>query len=181
MAERQAGGMPDVDPLAGRYQPGQAFTIVPTAALLSKEPDIRPEHAGPVLRSEPGGRAASTSTFPPVPKLGTPRFSADFAHACTHRVRPPVVAAESGRAARPRPGSSASACQWRLPLRPTPFVGSIAKPGDLGEQAADAIGTGTVLVSPLDMALAAGVVDSGSWHRPSIVTRPVWTDAHGAS
>ena len=34
------------------------------------------------------------------------------------------------------------------------------------------IGTGTVLVSPLDMALAAGVVDSGSWHRPSIVTGP---------
>jgi cell division protein FtsI/penicillin-binding protein 2 len=38
--------------------------------------------------------------------------------------------------------------------------------------AADSIGTGTVLVSPLDMALAAGVVESGFWHRPSIVTSP---------
>ena len=32
------------------------------------------------------------------------------------------------------------------------------------------IGTGDVLVSPLGMALAASVVDSGSWHAPSLVT-----------
>ncbi|HEX6931135.1 MAG TPA: hypothetical protein VF162_03250, partial [Streptosporangiaceae bacterium] len=32
-----------------------------------------------------------------------------------------------------------------------------------------------VLVSPLDMALAAGVVESGSWHRPSIVSGPTLT------
>ena len=34
------------------------------------------------------------------------------------------------------------------------------------------IGAGDVRVSPLDMALAASVVDSGNWHAPSLVTGP---------
>jgi cell division protein FtsI/penicillin-binding protein 2 len=61
---------------------------------------------------------------------------------------------------------------WRLPLRPAPFIGSIQKPSNLPQTTAAVVGTGSVLVSPLDMALAAGVADSGSWHRPSIVTSP---------
>jgi cell division protein FtsI/penicillin-binding protein 2 len=38
--------------------------------------------------------------------------------------------------------------------------------------AAELIGTGDVRVSPLGMALAASVVDSGEWHAPSLVTVP---------
>jgi len=46
------------------------------------------------------------------------------------------------------------------------------RPANDGQLAADSIGTGSVQVSPLDMALAAALVDSGSWHRPSLVTSP---------
>jgi cell division protein FtsI/penicillin-binding protein 2 len=170
VAERQAGGMPDVDPLTGRYQPGQAFTIVPTAALLSKDRELSPNAQIPCWL---GGRAGTRNfvNVPPVPKLGPPRFSSDFAHACTTafvHLSLLLNGAELQGAAE----QFGIGVPWKLPLQPAAFVGSIDKPANVGETAADAIGTGTVLVSPLDMALAAGVVDSGSWHQPSIVTRP---------
>ena len=170
VAERQAGGTPDVDPLAGQYQPGQAFTIVPTAALLSKDRGLGPNARVPCWQ----GGTAGTRNFvnvPPVPKLGPPRFSADFAHACTTAfVHLSLLL--NGSDLQTAAAQFGIGVPWQLPLHPAPFTGSIEKPGNVGEKAADAIGTGTVFVSPLDMALAAGVVDSGSWHRPSIVTRP---------
>ena len=169
VAEHQAGGMPRVDPLDGQYQPGQAFTIVPTAALLSKGRIDANSRIPCWQTSQPGGQ--NFVNIPPVPRLGKPRFSVDFAHACS------TAFTELARLLNPAELSTAAGqfgigVPWRLPLRPSPFIGSIQKPGSLGETAADSIGTGTVLVSPLDMALAAGVVESGSWHRPSIVTGP---------
>jgi len=170
VSERQAAGMPAVSPLSGHYQPGQSFTIVPTAALLSKQPAFgisRPVRCP--KRSLVGGQFYAN--VPAVPKLGKPRFSLDFAHACStafavlsELLKPSEFYAAAGQFGIGIP--------WRLPLVPTPFVGSVRKPASQGEQAADAIGTGTVLVSPLNMALAAGVAASGSWHRPSIVTGP---------
>jgi len=168
-AERQAAGMPTVDPLNGQYQPGQSFTIVPTAALLSTEPGFGVDQ--PVRCSttpvQVGGQ--SYANVPAVPRFGKPRFSLDFTHACSTAF---AVLSELLKPAEfyATAGQFGIGVPWRLPLRPTPFVGSIRKPVGQGEQAADAIGTGTVLVSPLNMALAAGVVESGSWHRPSIVT-----------
>jgi len=168
VAERQAAGMPVVDPLNGQYQPGQSFTIVPTAALLSTEPTFGVNHEVRCgQKSQVGGQ--SYVNIPAVPRLGKPSFSVDFAHACS------TAFAVLSQLLKPADLYAAAAqfgigVPWRLPLRPTPFVGSIRKPVGLGEQAADAIGTGTVLVSPLNMALAAGVVESGSWHSPSLVT-----------
>ena len=170
VAERQAGGLPSVKPLYGRYQPGQAFTIVPTAALLAKDHTLGPRAPIPCWR----GGTAGTRNFqnvPRVPKLGHPRFSSDFAYACsTAFVHLSLLldASDLQTAAQ----QFGIGVPWRLPLSPAPFIGSIQKPSSVGETAADAIGTGTVSVSPLDMALAASVVDSGSWHPPSIVTRP---------
>jgi cell division protein FtsI/penicillin-binding protein 2 len=170
VAEHQAGGMPRVDPLGGQYQPGQAFTIVPTAALLSKERTFGANSQIPCYQTSAVG-GQNFVNIPPVPRLGKPRFSVDFAHACG------TAFTELARLLNPTELSTAAGqfgigVPWRLPLQPSPFIGSIQKPGSLGETAADSIGTGTVLISPLDMALAAGVVESGSWHRPSIVTRP---------
>jgi cell division protein FtsI/penicillin-binding protein 2 len=50
------------------------------------------------------------------------------------------------------------------------FAGALGQPVGEGRLAAATIGTGDVRVSPLDMALAASVVDSGRWHAPSLVT-----------
>ena len=45
-------------------------------------------------------------------------------------------------------------------------------PANDAQLAADTLGAGNVQVSPLDMALVAGQVDSGQWHSPSLVTSP---------
>jgi cell division protein FtsI/penicillin-binding protein 2 len=64
-----------------------------------------------------------------------------------------------------------SGVPWKLPL--PAFSGSLISPGqNQGELAADTVGTGSVRVSPLDMALVAGAVDSGSWRAPVLVTGP---------
>lgn len=173
VSEHQAAGMPAVEPLSGQYQPGQSFTIVPAAALLSTVPWLGVDHSVPCSRMSRVGRQEYFNV-PAVPALVKPRFSVDFAHACStafaamsQLLKPDVLYAAAGQFGIGVP--------WKLPLQPAPFVGSIRKPVGPGEQAADAIGTGTVLVSPLDMALAAGVVESGSWHRPSIVSGPTLT------
>ena len=87
---RHARGMPAVSPLAGRYQPGQAFTIVSTAALLNTgfglntpipcsalEPGRRPD-----LRERP----ARSRTWPPP-------FRGRLRERLRHRLRRPVAAA----------------------------------------------------------------------------------------
>lgn len=172
VAEHQADGMPPVDPLRGRYQPGQAFTIVPTAALLSTEANFGASSQVPCYPTQKVGGQVYAN-IPAEPRLGKPMFGADFAHACSTAFAAlslRLSSAELYSAA----GSFGIGAQWRLPLQPEPYPGSMQEPGadDLRERSADAIGTGTVLVSPLDMALAAGVVDSGSWHQPSVVTNP---------
>jgi cell division protein FtsI/penicillin-binding protein 2 len=44
--------------------------------------------------------------------------------------------------------------------------------GGFAQVASDTIGQGTVQVSPLAMALVAAEVDSGAWHKPTLVTPP---------
>lgn len=170
VAQRQAGGMPAVDPLGGRYQPGQAFSLVPSAAVLSTQPHYGANAPVPCARGFTlGGEAYSN--VPAVGRLGKPQFSKAFAHAC--------VTAFAQLSELLSPAELQTAAQqfgignpWHLPLHPAPFTGAIARPASQNEKADDAIGYGTVQVSPLDMALAAGVVDSGSWHRPLIVSGP---------
>ena len=170
VAQRQAGGMPAVDPLGGRYQPGQAFTLVTSAAVLSTQPNYGLNTPVPCM----GGFSLDGQLFsnvPAVSRLGKPLFSKVFAHACSTAF---VQLSELLN-----PGELETAAQqfgierpWRLPLRPTAFTGAISRPASQNQQAEEAVGQGNVQVSPLDMALAAGVVDSGAWHQPSIVTGP---------
>jgi cell division protein FtsI/penicillin-binding protein 2 len=154
-------------PLAGRYPPGQAFTIVSTAALLGTGLPAR----APVpctTASDVGGETFVND--PPARGLGAqPHFSADFARGCgtafaglSRRLTP---AALSEAAAAFGLGSS-----WRLPL--PGFAGTMPTPATDAELAADTMGDGKIQVSPLEMALIAGQVDAGQWHAPSLVTSP---------
>jgi cell division protein FtsI/penicillin-binding protein 2 len=154
-------------PLAGRYPPGRAFTIVSTAALLGTGLS-----AGATVpcttTSDVGGETFVNN--PPARGLGAqPPFSADFARGCgtafaglSRRLTPGGL---SGAAAAFGVGSSG-----RLPL--PGFAGSMPAPATDAELAADAMGAGKIQVSPLGLALIAGQVDSGQWHPPSLVTTP---------
>lgn len=167
VAQHDVPGMPVVDPLAGQYQPGQAFTIVSAATVLAAGVPLN----ATVLCGQTNSAGGQTfSNNPPVLGLGPkPSFKADFAHACatafTNLILNPSVRSLS-RAAR----GFGIGQPWRLPL--PAFTGSIEPTTSSVTQnqlAADAIGTGSVLVSPLSMALVAGLAASGSWHAPSLV------------
>lgn len=165
VASRQAGGMPAVSPLDGHYPAGQAFTIVSSTALLKG--GFNPATPIPCIASnEVGGR--NFTNDPPESGLGPqPPFSTDFASACG--------TAFAGLSLQLNAKSLTSAvsgyglgARWQLPL--SSFSGSMRTPKGQAELAEDTIGTGSVQVSPIDLALAAGAVDSGVWHPPSVIT-----------
>jgi cell division protein FtsI/penicillin-binding protein 2 len=98
-----------------------------------------------------------------------PLFSTDFAHACGTAFAGASLNLKASEltTAASRFGIGA---HWQLPL--PYFTGTMRAPGDYAQLAADFIGTGSVRVSPLDMALVAGAVQSGSWHPPLLIIRP---------
>lgn len=162
VAQHEVPGMPIVDGLAGRYQPGQAFTIVSTAALLETgfdESERIPCGSSNVV----GGQ--SFVNVPPTRSQGT--FRTDFAQACA------TAFAELSLNLAPRDLLQAASGfglgkPWQLQVGA--FTGSLQPPSGQAQMAEDAIGTGGVQVSPLDMAIAAEVVQSGTWRPPMLVT-----------
>jgi cell division protein FtsI/penicillin-binding protein 2 len=167
VASRSAGRMPRLSPLAGAYEPGQAFTIISTAAILSARL-LSPSAVVPCPPSNPANGKIIRND-PPLRKLGAnSSFGTDFAHACS-------TAFAGGLAQSLTAGELTSTGQdfgiggWQLPGSGS-FAGRIGQPEDSGVLAEDVIGDGAVRVSPLGMALAASVVDSGTWHAPSLVT-----------
>jgi cell division protein FtsI/penicillin-binding protein 2 len=168
VASRHAGGLPGVSPLAGQYAPGQAFTIISTAALLQ---ETGFDAAKPVpCRAENSVGGRRFANHPAETGLGAqPPFSVDFAHACG--------TAFAGLSLRLNSSDLATAAQafgigagWKLQVDSD--SGTIGSPQGFGEIAAASVGSGSVRVSPLDMALAAGLVQSGTWHAPLLVTSP---------
>jgi cell division protein FtsI/penicillin-binding protein 2 len=165
VAQRDAGDMPPVQALSGKYQPGQAFTIVSTAALLNTGL-IRVNTPIPCGASNPVGGENFTND-PPVPNRGT--FRADFAEACSTAFAG-LSLRLSARELRDAAAGFGLGKAWQLPL--SAFAGAMRTPSNQAELAEDSIGTGSVQVSPLDMAIAAAVVQSAKWHPPSLVTNP---------
>lgn len=164
VASHQAGGMPAVDPLSGRYQPGQVFTIVSTAALL--ETGFDPRSQVPCKTENTVGNIRFTNRPREVGLGAQPPFSVDFAHACGTAFAglfQQLTPNELSSAAK-RFGIGAS---WQL--RVDSYSGTIGAPQGYGQIAATAIGADGVRVSPLDMALAVGLVQSGGWHVPELV------------
>jgi len=166
VASRTAGRLPRLSPLAGAYEPGQAFTIISTAAILSARP-LPPSTVVPCPQSNPVDGIVFHNN-PPLHDLGAnSTFSADFAHACS-------TAFAGGLAQSLTASELTSTSQafgiggWQLPGTGS-FAGQIGQPESSGVLAKDVIGDGDVRVSPLGMALVASVIDSGTWRAPSLV------------
>ncbi|MGH3156274.1 MAG: penicillin-binding transpeptidase domain-containing protein, partial [Streptosporangiaceae bacterium] len=164
------GSKGGTDPLNGRYSPGQAFTIVSSAALLAG--GLSTSDSVPCASASDVGGETFTND-PPAAAGSQQTFSKDFADGCgtafaglSMRLN---AAALSAAATGFGVGSS-----WKLPL--ATFGGSMTSPGSDAQTAADTMGSGNVQVSPLGMALVAAQVDSGSWHNPSLITAPTPAD-----
>jgi cell division protein FtsI/penicillin-binding protein 2 len=156
-------GEPALNPLAGKYQPGQAFTIVSSAAILTS--GERPGDPLPCHQvNSVDGRTFVND--PPEQYLGA-SFRQDFADAC--------ATAFAGLSMSLSAADLAGSAQkfgvggWQLPGS-SYFAGSLGQLSGGSGLAAGFTGSGGVRVSPLGMALVAAVVDSGKWHGPSLVT-----------
>jgi hypothetical protein len=167
VADHSLPGTGAINPLAGQYPPGPAFTIVSTEALLASGMQVNRQV--PCHRvNDVGGQL-----FTNVPRergFGSqPPFSADFAHACGTAFSGLSLGLTGQDLTTAATGFGLGA-RWQLPL--PAFSGSMRAPSGVAAVAAGTIGEGGVLVSPLAMALVAGQVDSGSQHTPSLVITP---------
>jgi cell division protein FtsI/penicillin-binding protein 2 len=164
VAEHTGAGMPAIDPLAGRYPPGPAFTIVSTEALLASGLSVsRPVPCHHV--NDVGGRLFTN--VPPVSGFGSqPAFEADFAHSCGTAFSG-LSWRLNGRDLMAAASGFGLGAPWRLPL--PAFSGSMRAPTGVAAVAAGTIGEGSVQVSPLAMALIAAQVATGTRHAPSLI------------
>jgi cell division protein FtsI/penicillin-binding protein 2 len=167
VASQGGHGVKQPSPLDGRYSPGQAFTIVSSAALLGT--GLAAGDPVPCTSASDVGGKTFTNDPPGHPARSRSTFSGDFAEGCG--------TAFAGLSRRLSASGLAAAAtgfglgsSWQLPL--TTFAGSMSTPASDAELAGDAMGAGNVQVSPLSMALIAAQVDSGEWHDPSLVLSP---------
>jgi len=171
VAKHNAPGTPGIDPLAGSYPPGPAFTIVSTEALLAS--GLRVDHPVPCHRvNDVGGRIFRN--VPAVRGIGSqPAFTADFAHACGTAFSGLSLGLTGQDLATAASGFGLGA-PWRLsPQMPLQsFSGSVPAPSGVAAVAAGTIGEGSVQVSPLAMAMVAAQVDSGTRHVPVLIAGP---------
>jgi len=164
VAEHTAPGVPAIDPMAGSYPPGAAFTIVSTAALLARGLNVNTQV--PCHRENDVGGQIFTNV-PSEPEFGSqPAFVADFAHACGTAFSG-LSERLNGRDLMAAASGFGIGAPWQLPL--PSFSGSMQTPRGVAAVAAGTIGQGSVRVSPLTMALVAGQVASGTRHAPSLI------------
>jgi cell division protein FtsI/penicillin-binding protein 2 len=167
VAGHKAPRMPAIDPLAGQYPPGAAFTIVSTEALLAKGVTVNTPI--PCVRVNPVG-GHNFRNVPPKTRadLGA-TLGGDFAQSCATAfagLSQRLNTAELTKAA----AGFGFGRTWQLPLKG--FSGTVGTASSVTQLAAATIGQGNVKVSPLTMADVAAQVATGTWHEPVLVTRP---------
>jgi cell division protein FtsI/penicillin-binding protein 2 len=169
------GSQGGADPLNGRYAPGQAFTIVSSAALLASGLSA----TDPVPCNSPSDVGGETFTNDPPAHAGSQQtFSKDFAEGCGTAFASLSMRLNAADLAAAAAGFGMGS-SWKLPL--ATFGGSMTSPGSDAQTAADTMGSGNVQVSPLGLALIAAQVDSGAWHDPSLITTPAPADPPAAT
>jgi cell division protein FtsI/penicillin-binding protein 2 len=161
--QRAPGGQLPSD---AALSPGNAFTIVSTAALLGTGFSSGTEIPCTSVANV-GGQLFSDQQL--ASSLGADTsFSTDFAQGCGT-----AFAGLSRRLTSSALNSTVTGfgigARWQLPL--PAFSGSVPAATSDGQLAGETIGQG-VQVSPLGMALIAGEVASGTWHSPVLVTNP---------
>lgn len=149
--------------LQGAVPPGSTFKIATWLAAFDADRSLAPNTVVPcpATTTVDGRTFVNENRFshPPIP------ISAAFGYSCNTSAIDQAMhlpASAVGDAAR-RLGLGAT---WNLPVQA--YSGSVPPPAGQTEQAADAIGQGQVLVSPLMMALMAGAATTGHVWAPTI-------------
>ncbi|HEY7046343.1 MAG TPA: penicillin-binding transpeptidase domain-containing protein [Jatrophihabitantaceae bacterium] len=149
--------------LAGQYPPGSTYKIVTaTAALAGRKLTANTPEACPATKTVDGRVFVNEDKF----SLGTVSLRTAFAMSCNTTFMtlgmtlPPTALATAGR-------QLGLGEDWKLPVES--FSGSLPTPTQPTEQAAEAIGQGKILASPLAMAEVAGTAQTGRPIAPSLV------------
>lgn len=164
LAVANTAGTPGDIALAGQFPPGSTYKIVSATAALAGSPQLRPSTPLPC----PGSTSVDGRIFVNEDRfdLGTVPLRTAFAMSCnTTFIQLGLQLAPDALGAAARTLGLGST--WRLPVES--FSGSIPPPVGETEKAADAIGQGRVLVSPLAMTEVAGAAESGRPIAPSLV------------
>ena len=164
LASRNAQGsqpLPKGGTLSARVEPGMAFSIVSAAALLST--GIDPSHPLPCEPvADVGGE---TFTYQPAPP-GTATLATDFAEGCGTAFANMSRTLTAQQLTSMERGFGIGAA-WKLPL--SAFSGAAPAVSGEAQVAAQATGTGGVLMSPLGMATVAAEVAAGTGHSPVLI------------
>jgi cell division protein FtsI/penicillin-binding protein 2 len=162
LASHEAGSvpLPRGGTLNAKVKPGMAFSIVSAAALLGIGYDTdRPLPCRDVATV--GGQ-----TFTYHPGRSTATFASDFAAGCGTAFATVSQDLSSTQLAAVEKDFGIGA-NWNL--RVPAFSGSVSAASGAADLAAQATGTGGVLMSPLGMAMVAAEVDAGSGHAPDLI------------
>ncbi|MBN9618753.1 MAG: penicillin-binding protein, partial [Actinobacteria bacterium] len=151
--------------LAGAFPPGSTFKLATWTAAFTAKPSLTPstDVACPATLTVDGRRFVNENQFsyPPVP------ISAAFGYSCNTSAIAMNLSLPTNALAQAAEQLGLGA-KWALPV--AAFSGSIPAPTSQTERAADAIGQGRVLASPLLMALMASAADGGKVLAPSLST-----------
>ena len=164
LASRDAPGsarLPTGGALNAKVEPGMAFSIVSAAALLSAGIDA--DH--PLPCESVANVGGETFTYQPATP-GKATLATDFADGCgtAFANMSRTLTAQQLTSMERAFGIGAS---WKLPL--SAFSGTAPPVSGEAKVAAQATGTGGVLMSPLGMAAVAAEVAAGTGHSPVLL------------
>jgi cell division protein FtsI/penicillin-binding protein 2 len=155
-------------PFTGKYAPGEAFTIVSTDALIGRGINGTDTIPCPDQRTV-GGKQFRNSSAGATEVGTTPNFTQVFGTGCDT-----AFAGLSRKLGDKDLANSAAQYgvggNWNLPV--STYTGHIPSVESDSDRAAQTLGQGGVLMSPLGMALIGGAVSSGTWRPPQLVTTP---------
>ncbi|WP_460605812.1 penicillin-binding transpeptidase domain-containing protein [Jatrophihabitans fulvus] len=150
--------------LSAAVPPGSTFKIATWAAAFENTPSLTPatKVACPRTITVDGRRFENEDRFgyPPIP------ISSAFGYSCnTSAIKAALDLPDGALGAAAKQLGLGGA--WTLPVEA--FAGSVPTPRTETERAADGIGQGRVLVSPLLMALMAGSAATGDVYAPQLL------------
>jgi cell division protein FtsI/penicillin-binding protein 2 len=152
--------------LLGQYPPGSTFKVVSTLSLLGAGKVTADTIVNCPATLNVGGKTFSNSEDE---VLGAVPFHHDFADSCNTAF---VGSSKKITVAQLAETAESVGYGVKSQLGVPAFAGQIPSTADAVEHAADMIGQGKVLASPVTVASVSAAVAAGTWHAPRLVIDP---------